>query len=157
MISIQPLCLLLHDVFGKKNKIIIIIVFHNIYGRFVVTDLNYQCFMHFIIFFFLPCILSCSECDVFFFFSPSQMISVYFCTVFFFFFFYLFLMFIHMLPLSVCKVHCIIRCVCCTCVYGAWVYLFAAGFGVYGVLDISLPINVYFSLNGGGILWTISL
>lgn len=86
MISIQPLCLLLHDVFGKKNKIIIIIVFHNIYGRFVVTDLNYQCFMHFIIFFFFFHVF-CHVRNVtcFFFFSFTNDLCIFLYRFFFFF------------------------------------------------------------------------
>lgn len=87
--------------------------------------------------FFPPCILSSSKCDDFF--ISSQMISVYFCTFFSTF------MFIYMLSLSVCNVHCIIHSVCVAyCVYGAWVYLFAAGFGVFGVLDICLLLMFLF-------------
>lgn len=78
------------------------------------------------ILFFPPCILSSSECD-FFFFTKDLCIFLYLFSF----------MFIYVLPLSVCNVHCIIHCVCVAhCVYGAWVYLFAAGFGVYGVFGV---------------------
>lgn len=55
----------------------------------------------------------------------QNVIFFYLCIFLYYFFLLFFFMFIHMLPLSVCDVHCywLCVCVCCTFVYGRCVYL----------------------------------